>query len=464
MLSMSGPLAHRPGATTLQEVETPVLRARPLSRRTGILAAAALLIAGLGVAGTQVASAGTPPATAGTFAASAGCGKSPALTSGTRTIQSGGKNRSFILRIPDGYDSNRQYRLIFGFHWNGGTAGDVDGGGTSGYPWSYYGLRALSHNSTIFVAPQGLNNGWANSGGEDLAFVDAMVSLIQGGLCVDTAQLFAMGFSYGGGMSYAIACARATVFRAVAVYAGGQLSGCSGGTQPIAYIGLHGLRDPVLNIATGRSLRDRFVRNNGCTAQNPREPAQGSLTHVVTYYSGCRAGYPVAWAAYDAGHTPGPVDGSAGDFNPGERSWTRPVVWEFFTQFQTPVSPSPSASSSSPGPSPSPSAPGTAACRVTVAVNAWNSGLTENLTVTNTGSTAINGWSLSFTLPSGQTITSGWNATYAPTSGQVTARNAAYNAVIAPNASVGVGFQAVHTGNTGVPAAFTLNGAPCATA
>lgn len=34
-------------------------------------------------------------------------------------------NRSFILRLPDGYDRNRQYRLVFGFHWWGGTAVDV---------------------------------------------------------------------------------------------------------------------------------------------------------------------------------------------------------------------------------------------------------------------------------------------------------------------------------------------------
>lgn len=70
-------------------------------------------------------------------------------------------------------------------------------------------------------------------------------------------------------MSYALACSRATVFRAVAVQSGGQLSGCSGGTQPIAYLGVHGLRDSVLGIAGGRTMRDRFVRNNGCTAQNP---------------------------------------------------------------------------------------------------------------------------------------------------------------------------------------------------
>ena len=44
-------------------------------------------------------------------------------------------------------------------------------------------------------------------------------------------------------MSYAIACARAKVFRAVAVYSGAQLSGCSGGTEPIAYLGIHGISD-----------------------------------------------------------------------------------------------------------------------------------------------------------------------------------------------------------------------------
>ncbi|MEV6181017.1 hypothetical protein [Streptomyces sp. NPDC052015] len=49
-----------------------------------------------------------------------------------RTIQSSGKNRTFILKIPDGYDRNRPYRLIFGFHWWGGTSTDVATGRTVG--------------------------------------------------------------------------------------------------------------------------------------------------------------------------------------------------------------------------------------------------------------------------------------------------------------------------------------------
>jgi poly(3-hydroxybutyrate) depolymerase len=292
------------------------------------IAAAALVLASAAVADARPA-----PADTGTLAASPGCGKAPTLRSGAQTIQSGGQNRSYILRIPNNYDNTRQYRLVFGFHWYGGTANDVDSGGSDGYNWSYYGLRRLAdtaNNSTIFVAPQGNGNGWANPGGQDVTFVDDMIKRIENDLCVDTAQRFALGFSYGGAMSYALACARATTFRAVAVYSGAGLSGCNGGTQPAAYMGIHGISD---NIGGGRGLRDTFVRNNGCTPQNPREPAAGSRTHITTTYSGCRTGYPVVWAAFDGGHTPGPIDGG-GD---GWRSWTSPEVWKFFTGDTTPT-------------------------------------------------------------------------------------------------------------------------------
>ncbi|GAB3428939.1 extracellular catalytic domain type 1 short-chain-length polyhydroxyalkanoate depolymerase [Actinophytocola sediminis] len=113
---------------------------------------------------------------------------------------------------------------------------------------------------------------------------------------------------------------------------------------------------------------------------------------------------------------------------------------------------------SDPDPEPNPGP-----CRVTATTNSWNSGLTANITITNTGTAATNGWSLAFTLPSGQTITSGWNATYTPLSGQVTASNVTHNAAIAPNRSVDIGFQATHSGNPAAPTGFTLNGASCAT-
>ncbi|MFI9814153.1 ricin-type beta-trefoil lectin domain protein [Saccharothrix variisporea] len=294
---------------------------------------AALVLSAAGAAGT--ASAAEATGSDVTLAATPGCGKAPTLSSGTHTISSGGKSRSFILSVPGNYDVNRNYRLVFGFHWWGGTANDVASGGSDGAVYAYYGLRALANDSTIFVAPQGISNGWANTNGEDVTFTDDMIRRIGEGLCVDTGQIFSLGFSYGGAMSYSLACSRPTVFKAVAAIAApGEISGCSGGTQPVAYMGIHGVSD---NIGAGRSLRDRFVRNNGCTPQNAPEPAAGSRTHISTTYSGCRAGYPVVWAAFDGGHQQGPVDGCAG-CESGARSWVKGEVWKFFTG-ETPPAP-----------------------------------------------------------------------------------------------------------------------------
>jgi acetylxylan esterase len=126
-----------------------------------------------------------------------------------------------------------------------------------------------------------------------------------------------------------------------------------------------------------------------------------------------------------------------------------------------PVTVSPS-SSASPSTSPSSStSPQQGGCKVVDTVNAWNTGLTSDIAITNTSSTAINGWTLTFALPSGQVITNGWNATYSPTSGAVTARNVSYNGSIPPGGSTSIGFQATHTGNTAKPASFALNGVTC---
>ncbi|WP_182906864.1 cellulose binding domain-containing protein [Microbispora sp. H13382] len=429
-----------------------------MSRRKPMLTAIAVaaLAAVLATVGPALSAgaARTPARTVSAAAATAGCGKAPGLASGTHTIQSSGKNRSYILRVPDGYDRNRPYRLVFGFHWLGGTATDVATGQTVQRDvWAYYGLLRLANNSTIFVAPQGLNNGWANSNGEDLTFVDDMIRQIEGALCVDTEQLFATGFSYGGAMSYAIACARATVFRAVAVQSGGVLSGCSGGSQPIAYMGIHGIRDSVLGVSGGRSLRDRFVRNNGCTTQNPPEPAQGSLTHRITAYSGCSAGHPVVWAAFDEGHIAAPQDGAPGDS--GSRTWVPAEVWKFFTQFQSTASPSPSPSSS-PSPSPSPSgspssSPVPGACSATIATtNSWPGGFQSTVTV-RAGSTPVNGWTVKWTWPSGQTISSVWNGTQSGSGSSVTVRNESYNGSIAAGSSTTFGFTA--NGSAATPSA-----------
>jgi poly(3-hydroxybutyrate) depolymerase len=278
----------------------------------------------------------------GTVTRSAGCDKPPQVTSGTKTIQSGGKSRSYMIRVPEGYDNTHAYWLIFGFHWRGGNANDVDSGGTSGYTWSYYGLREQADKSTtsraIFVAPNGLNGGWGNSNNEDVVLTDDILKQVTGGLCVDTKHIFSAGFSWGGGMTKALGCTRPDVFRALAVYAGADFlsGGCDANSKaPIAFFGAHSVTDPTNGYDSGITILNRFAQNNGCTAQTPPQPAQGSLTHVCTDFAGCKAGYPTRWCAFNGGgHTPAPVDGSSNDSGGGDKTWTKGEVWKFFTQFQ----------------------------------------------------------------------------------------------------------------------------------
>ncbi|GAA2563799.1 MULTISPECIES: GH12 family glycosyl hydrolase domain-containing protein [Streptomyces] len=107
---------------------------------------------------------------------------------------------------------------------------------------------------------------------------------------------------------------------------------------------------------------------------------------------------------------------------------------------------------------------GPVACTVSYATNVWPGGFTANVTVKNSGSSAVDGWKLAFTLPSGQRITHAWNATVTPSSGAVTASGLDSNARIAPGGSQSFGFQGTYSGTFAQPNGFSLNGTACTTA
>ncbi|MFG3581401.1 glycoside hydrolase family 9 protein [Micromonospora chersina] len=101
-------------------------------------------------------------------------------------------------------------------------------------------------------------------------------------------------------------------------------------------------------------------------------------------------------------------------------------------------------------------------CAVTWTTSSWDTGFTANITITNTGTSGINGWTLAFTFPSsGQKVGQGWSANLTQTGTAVTATNVSYNGTLAPGASTSFGFNGTHTGTNPRPATFTLNGSPC---
>jgi Cellulose binding domain len=105
-------------------------------------------------------------------------------------------------------------------------------------------------------------------------------------------------------------------------------------------------------------------------------------------------------------------------------------------------------------------------CRVTYEKNDWGGGFTAAITITNTGTTAVNGWTLGFSFPGNQRVTQpGWGATFTQASGSanVSATNASYNGTIAPNGSVGIGFNGTFSGANTAVSGFTLNNTACST-
>lgn len=109
----------------------------------------------------------------------------------------------------------------------------------------------------------------------------------------------------------------------------------------------------------------------------------------------------------------------------------------------------------------SPPAGETGGCAVVFKANSWSTGFTNEVTITNGGPDDLSGWTLTFTLPSGQTISSSWNVTLTGTSGQITAKPAAHNSSLPAGSSVAFGYQGTLSGGYSSPTAVSLNGASC---
>jgi len=102
-------------------------------------------------------------------------------------------------------------------------------------------------------------------------------------------------------------------------------------------------------------------------------------------------------------------------------------------------------------------------CTVTYRTNDWGTGFTATVTLADTGTEPVDGWTLGFAFPGNQHLDTGWNATWTQDGAKVTAAAPAWNTTLQPGSSTTLGFNASYSGANQAPASFTLNGAPCAT-
>jgi poly(3-hydroxybutyrate) depolymerase len=191
--------------------------------------------------------------------------------------------------------------------------------------------------------PQGLTSvtggaGWGDSGGEDIAFTEDMLEAVSDDLCVDKSRVFTMGFSFGGAISYKLACERDELFRAALVYDTGNVSGNNHAlcTNPIAFFQSHGHDDGTFSYSSSQTILNLFASSNGCG--NTPIPTAGTNEHVCTSLEGCMDGYPVRFCSFGSGQNNPHNTSLRGHYpsakDPGqEKSWVPVEAWDFIQQF-----------------------------------------------------------------------------------------------------------------------------------
>ena len=417
-----------------------------------LIAFAALVVTGLITA---------PPASSAQLTEVTGFGTNPT-------------NLRMHLYVPDGVPSRPA--LLVAVHY-------CTGSGPAFYSGTEF-ARLADQHKFIVIYPSATRSGACfdvsspqalrHDGGSDPVGIVSMVRYVQQHYNTDPARTFVTGASSGAMMTNVLLGAYPDVFAAGAAFSGVPFgcfattdgsswnSACANGQiiktpqewgdlVRAAYPGYsgarprmqiwHGTEDDTLRYPNFQEQIKQWTDVHGLS-QTPSSTDQPRSGWTRTRYGGTGTMAPVeAISVQGVGHTL-PQSGMAA------------MVIDFFG-----LSDDDPGTDPDPDPTITPEPPGD--CQVTYTMNTWNTGFTAEVTVTNTSQSPLSSWALGFTLPAGQTITSAWNATITPDSGQVTARNVSYNGSIAPGGSASFGFQATHSGDTGKPTDFTLNGTAC---
>jgi hypothetical protein len=120
------------------------------------------------------------------------------------------------------------------------------------------------------------------------------------------------------------------------------------------------------------------------------------------------------------------------------RTWQTPALTDTTPTSAPPTTTPPTSAPPTSAPPTSP--PPVGACSATYrTVSSWQGGFQGEVTV-KSGASAINGWTVSWTLASGQTISQVWNGTLSTSGSAATVKNLSYNGALGAGASTTFGF------------------------
>lgn len=236
------------------------------------------------------------------------CPPTSSLTPGeiTVSIPAGGRDRTFILHVPQSYTGQTPVPLVL--DWHGILM-------SSQFERSISGWAELSDVEGFIVAfPEGIDTAFnlgicctTSRDVDDIATARAIVDAIKQRGCVDPKRVHSVGYSLGGGMALHVACNAADLFASIAASAFDLIwenDYTCNPSRPIAVMSFRNTDDPicpygggptwppnglpvVVNFLGAEGTFTKWSQLDGCTG-SPAAGVGGCPT-----YSGCAEGVEV---------------------------------------------------------------------------------------------------------------------------------------------------------------------------
>lgn len=257
----------------------------------------------------------------------------------------GGQSRTYIRYTPKGYKSGKPLPLVFVLHGFTQNASSIMG---------YSGFNNLADSNNFFVVyANGVSNAWNTNSGfpggstaDDVGFISAILDTMKQRYGIDTARVYACGFSAGGFMSHRLACELGNKIAAIAAVSGTMSDAAFKACKPsraIPVMQIHGTSDVVVsygggisNISVDNTLKF-WTGQNQCasgfkTISLPDKVSEGSTVDRIEY-SPCNASTEVVHLKVNSGGHSWPGSSGSGVGNTNMDISASAEIWKFFNRF-----------------------------------------------------------------------------------------------------------------------------------
>lgn len=270
------------------------------------------------------------------------------VKSTVRTINVNGINRTYRLYVPAMYNGTKKVPLVFNMHGKTSSAQEQE---------SYGDFRKIADTANfILVHPQGMPdelgvNTWNVNDSElnpsDIDFISKLIDNLKLEFNINSNRIYMAGLSFGGTMSYKLACELSSKITAIACVSGtmnfSQKDACNP-THIMPIMQIQGTADPIIpydgsnNFLSMSEIVAYWAGINQCNTSNPEITSipnislnDGSTAKKNKFLNGSY-GLIELYKVIGGGHSwPGSpfyIDVTNEDF------YASKVIWNFFKQYK----------------------------------------------------------------------------------------------------------------------------------